>query len=269
MTGSAGQKRVPTHFLASLSLPLPSLAEQRRIAEVLDSAEALRAKRREAITQLNTLTRSIFLDMFGDPATNPKRWPTHPLGDVVAEVQIGPFGSLMHQSDYVDGGIPLVNPMHIVDGKIVVNAAQAVRPEKAQSLTRYWLREGDIVIGRRGEMGRCAVVGKIETGMICGSGSAIIRPDVKQARPTFLQALLSTSAIKALLERKALGVTMLNLNSVIIADVVVMLPPMGLQMAYERMVQMLETITQASVTSLTDLDALFVSLQHRAFRGEL
>jgi type I restriction enzyme S subunit len=67
MTGSAGQRRVPEHFLAGLTIPLPPLPEQRRIAEILDKADALRAKRRAALVQLDTLTQSIFLDMFGDP----------------------------------------------------------------------------------------------------------------------------------------------------------------------------------------------------------
>jgi type I restriction enzyme, S subunit len=74
MTGSAGQRRVPEHFLSNLEILLPSLEEQRRIAEILDRAEELRSKRREAIAQLDTLTQAIFLEMFGDPVTNPKGW---------------------------------------------------------------------------------------------------------------------------------------------------------------------------------------------------
>jgi hypothetical protein len=75
MTGSAGQRRVPSSFLSTFAIPLPPLDAQRRIAAVLDKADALRAKRRAALAQLDTLTQSIFLDMFGDPATNPKGWP--------------------------------------------------------------------------------------------------------------------------------------------------------------------------------------------------
>ena len=74
MTGSAGQRRVPQHFLADFQIPLPPLPEQRRIADILDRADALRAKRRAALAQLDTLTQSIFLEMFGDPAANPKKW---------------------------------------------------------------------------------------------------------------------------------------------------------------------------------------------------
>ena len=82
MTGSAGQRRVPANFLSTFDIPLPPLLLQRRIAEVLDKAEALRAKRRAALAQLDSLTKSLFLDLFGDPATNPKGWPTKPLGEI-------------------------------------------------------------------------------------------------------------------------------------------------------------------------------------------
>ena len=82
MTGSAGQRRVPENFLAKLEVPLPPLAEQRRIAEVLDRAESLRAKRRSTITQLDYLTQSLFLDLFGNPAGNPRNWPVKTLDDL-------------------------------------------------------------------------------------------------------------------------------------------------------------------------------------------
>ena len=106
MTGSAGQRRVPEHFLAGLTIPLPPLPEQRRIAEILDKADALRAKRRAALAQLDTLTQSIFLDMFGDPATNPKGWPVDALRNI-ADTTSG--GTPKRDVDaYFGGPIPWV-----------------------------------------------------------------------------------------------------------------------------------------------------------------
>ncbi len=98
MTGSAGQRRVPENFLAGLTIPLPPLPEQRRIAEILDKADALRAKRRAVLAQLDTLTQSIFLDMFGDPATNPKRWPKASLEELF---EIARGGSPRPIDDYI------------------------------------------------------------------------------------------------------------------------------------------------------------------------
>jgi type I restriction enzyme S subunit len=89
MTGSAGQRRVPEQFLSQLTIPLPPLREQRRIAAILDKADALRAKRRTALAQLDKLTQSIFLEMFGDPAANSKRWTERPVADYVEAFQGG------------------------------------------------------------------------------------------------------------------------------------------------------------------------------------
>src|SRR5690606_23830958 len=78
------QATVSRDALLSLNVPLPPISEQRRIAEILDKADALRAKRRDALTRLDTLTQSIFVDMFGDPATNPKGWPITKLGELIS-----------------------------------------------------------------------------------------------------------------------------------------------------------------------------------------
>ena len=88
MRGAAGQRRVPADFFASLQIPIPPLAEQRRITGILDAADALRAKRREALAQLDTLIQSTFLDMFGDPVTNPMEWEVTTV-DKVGSVQGG------------------------------------------------------------------------------------------------------------------------------------------------------------------------------------
>jgi type I restriction enzyme S subunit len=162
-------------LLKQLRIPLPRVPEQRRIAEILDKADALRAKRRAALAQLDTLTQSIFLDLFGDPATNPKRWPVSLLRESVARIQIGPFGSLLHQDDYIDRGIPLVNPKHIRQGAIEPEAAETISARKFAELASYHLRAGDVVMGRRGEMGRCAVVNEDSGPLLCGTGSLFIR----------------------------------------------------------------------------------------------
>ena len=82
MTGSAGQRRVPKHYFESLSVPLPPLPEQRRIAAILDQADALRAKRREALAELDSLTQSIFIEMFGDPVVNSMGWDCKPMSEI-------------------------------------------------------------------------------------------------------------------------------------------------------------------------------------------
>jgi type I restriction enzyme S subunit len=103
-------------------------------------------------------------------------WQTKKLGDFSAAISTGPFGSLLHKSDYVDDGVPLVNPTNMVNDRILPDVSMLISETTRQRLSNYVLEEGDIVVGRRGEIGRCAVVGPTEAGWLCGTGSFFIRP---------------------------------------------------------------------------------------------
>ena len=209
-------KQVNREDIGALPITVPSLHEQRRIAEFLDKADALRVKRQAALVQLDTLTQSIFIDMFGDPASNTKRWPVALLREATARIQIGPFGSLLHQQDYVKGGIPLVNPKHIQQRAIQPDPSETLSARKFAELDTYHLRAGDVVMGRRGEMGRCAIVNEGSGPLLCGTGSLFVRPDNEHTTSLFLLFLLSSVALRARLERLSLGQTLPNLNSQIV-----------------------------------------------------
>ncbi|MBC7193972.1 restriction endonuclease subunit S [Marinobacter sp.] len=116
--GRAAQAGFNKRDLSHLEFPLPPLAEQKRIAKILDAAEVLRAKRRESLAQLDVLLQSTFFDLFGDPIANPMGWRKDALSECSDSIQIGPFGSLLHKEDYVKHGVPLINPKHIVKGLI-------------------------------------------------------------------------------------------------------------------------------------------------------
>ena len=255
--------------LKILQIPLPPLAEQKRIAGILDAADALRAKRREAIAQLDTLLQATFLDMFGDPVTNPMGWEVRALKETKSRVQIGPFGSLLHKEDYIVGGVPLVNPMHIVSGQIHVGNEQTVAEQKAATLSNYRLQTGDVVMGRRGEMGRCAIVSDAEAGMLCGTGSLFFRPHPDELSSLFLARTFSSESMKRLLEGLSQGVTMPNLNRTMIEGLKVGLPPLDLQRGFTAIVQSVEHQKSSQRAHLAELDTLFASLQSRAFRGDL
>jgi type I restriction enzyme S subunit len=256
-------------YVAKINIPLPPLPEQRRVAEILDKADALRAKRRAALAKLDTLTQATFLDMFGDPATNPKGWPVVLLKECTARIQIGPFGSLLHQEDYVDGGIPLVNPKHIQKGAIQPDPSETVSARKYAELGTYHLQAGDVVMGRRGEMGRCAIVTEDSGPLLCGTGSLFIRPDNDQTTSLFLLFLLSSAALKSRLERLSLGQTLPNLNSQIVEGLKVPVPPPTAQRAFATSVAATRSITTAQNDHAIVMDSLFASLQHEAFRGAL
>ena len=154
--------------------------------------------------------------------------------DEVADIKIGPFGSLLHKEDYIEGGHALVNPSHIIEGRIVIDPQLTVSDEKYEELSVYALYKNDVVLGRRGEMGRCAVV--YEDGYICGTGSVIIRPNEKM-KPYFLQNILSSPSYKKVIEGKAVGVTMMNINVPIVSSLLIPALPITLQEEYLSLVE--------------------------------
>ena len=146
----------------------------------------------------------------------PEQWEQTYLGELAA-LKTGPFGSTLHKSDYRTGGIPVVNPMHIVDGKIVPSSGTTVAPETAERLAEFRLQRGDVVLGRRGDMGRCAVVGEAEHGWLCGTGSLIDSP-FTALDPHYLQKFLSSPDVVSCLEDASVGSTMVNLNQRILLE---------------------------------------------------
>ena len=265
----ASYPAVSDRVVLSSQIPLPSLPEQRRIASILDKADTLRSQRRAAVAKQDELLQSVFIDMFGDPVTNPKGWEVSSISATKSKVQIGPFGSLLHKEDYITGGVALINPMHIVAGKITPGVEQTVSPEKAIELSLYRMRAGDIVIGRRGEMGRCAVVTSAEEGMLCGTGSLFIRPDGSRFTSRYLMFALSSNSMKLYLESLSQGVTMANLNSSMVENLRIPVPPLTEQQRFTSIAEKIKKQKQQMHNSAKQLEALFASLQQRAFSGTL
>lgn len=250
-------------------IPRPPLAEQQRIAAILDAADALRTKRREALAQLDVLLQSTFLDLFGDPVLNPMGWDTPTVKKTNSIVQIGPFGSLLHKEDYVVGGVSLINPKHIRNGGIIPSSDETVSTSKFTELSAYQLCQGDVIMARRGEMGRCAVIDAKTDGLLCGTGSLFIRPNAELLHPIYLLMVLSSVSMRKYLEKVAWGVTMANLNRSKVEKLHIPLPPLDLQRRFATIVAAVERQKAWQRAHLAELDTLFAALQHRAFAGEL
>jgi type I restriction enzyme S subunit len=151
-------------------------------------------------------------------------WRTLKLAEVADSISTGPFGSMLHKSDYVIDGIPLVNPVNIVDSRIVPSSKMMIGEETRNRLSKYILRKGDIVVGRRGDLGRCAVVTEKEDGWLCGTGSCFIRLS-KKMDERFFALYFSSGPIRRFLEESSVGTTMSNLNHGILNELPVPLPP--------------------------------------------
>src|SRR6185437_3217663 len=131
--------------LGSLKIPLPPLPEQRRIADVLDRAEALRAKRRAALAQLDTLTQAIFIDMFGDPTQNPRGWKSKALADLVRDDDSINYGVVQPGDEY-DGGVPLIRVGDLVEGCVNHSTLKRISPSIEASYKRSRLRGDEILV---------------------------------------------------------------------------------------------------------------------------
>jgi type I restriction enzyme S subunit len=260
-------KQVNREDIGELAICLPPPHEQRRIAEVLDRAEALRAKRRAALAQLDTLNQSIFLDMFGDPATNPKGWPVRPLQEVVREGTIVTYG-IVQAGEEFPGGVPYIRTGDIVGGETGIDGLRHTAPEIAARFARSRVETGDIVMSIRATVGTTALVPVELNGANLTQGTARIAPGRSTDRHYLLRYLRSAGT-QHWISRQIKGATFREITLARLRELPVALPPLSLQRDFARRVVAVEKLRASHRASLAELDALFGSLQHRAFRGEL
>ena len=228
------QNNINLSILRSMQVPIPELAIQRKIAEQIEAVSAQIEASEIQLGSLDSLIKSRFVEMFGDPCDPANdSFPREPI-DSFCELRTGPFGSSLHKEDYVSGGHPIVNPSHITESKIEIDSDLTIDGDAYAALTPYHLNIGDVVMGRRGEIGRCAVVAK--TGLVCGTGSMILRPNPNRCHSDFLQRVISFPSFALALEREAVGVTMKNLNAKIVGNATVILPPIKLQQDFDAFV---------------------------------
>ncbi len=215
---------------------LDTLEKQAEIVETLSKCESVIAARTKELQKLDELIKARFVELFGDPVCNPKGWDKTALS-LEAEIKIGPFGSLLHKEDYITGGHALINPSNIIEGKIAPDNDLTISDEKYAELAAYQLKEGDVVMGRRGEMGRCAVVDR--PGLLCGTGSLLIRSK-GDLSADYIQKIISFPSFKRTIEDMAVGQTMPNLNVPIVSDFQIIKPPKKVQDDYYTFVEQVD-----------------------------
>ncbi len=226
-----------------LKILLPSMVDQKKIANYLDRETAhidalitekermlalLEEKRTALISQ--AVTRGLNpdaplkpsgLDWLGDI---PAHWEIAQLRFVCHSLQTGPFGSQLHAKEYVDNGIPVINPAHLKENQIKPDMGITVSEDVALRLSVHRLKVGDIVFARRGELGRCAVVNDIETGWICGTGCLRLRCNLDVIEPNYVAMLFRATAAAKSLTLMSVGSTMDNLNTEILGHFRIPLP---------------------------------------------
>lgn len=268
-TQATGVPHINLGILKRFAVPVPPLDEQRRIAEVLDRAETLRAKRRAALAQLDTLTQSIFLDLFGDPVTNLKRWPMLMLRDVLAI----PLRNGLSPSTTGSVSARVLTLSAVTGDRFNLEATKTSTfestPPQAQSV-----HADDLLICRGN--GNLRLVGKAyfpsQSMPDVTFPDTIIaaRIDPHKINRLFLQHVWNSSSVRRQIESLARTTNgTFKVNQTILEGIAFPSPPSDLQQDFANRVASVENLKTIQRRSLAELDALFASLQHRAFRGEL
>lgn len=255
LSGTA-QSFIKASDVKSHLVHLPPIDEQRRIAAVLDAADALRAKRREALAKLDTLTQAIFIDMFGSGG-----WPTSRLGDEVETTSGGtPSRRKPH---FFQGSIPWVKSGEVAQG-VVNDTGEHISEEALTASSTKLMPPGTVLLAMYG-----ATVGAVgELGIEAATNQAVccITPSATMSREYLIGLLKS---MKDELVAKSAGGAQPNISQTIIRDLRVPVPPVSRQAAYAMRVEAVAAATERSRSSLSALDGLFAAVQQRAFRGEL
>lgn len=260
-------KNLTTDQIKDIEVPDLPVAEQRRIAKVLDRAEALRAKRRAALAQLDSLTQSFFLDLFGDPAINSKGWPTMTLDDLCRGIT-----DIDHKMPIaVEEGVPFISAKDLSDdGRISFENVKRISQEDFRRLSRKSKPEkGDIIYSRIGvNLGKARMV-EVDFDFLASYSCCTIKPNREFVDATYLCSLLDSPFILRQAHKGVRAIAVPDLGMGEIKAFRMIVPPVELQREFARRVQAVEKLKTAQRASLAELDALFASLQHRAFRGEL
>lgn len=267
----ASYPAVSNAIVGASEVPLLTVREQQRVSAILDKADAIRRKRQEAIALTEQLLRSTFLEMFGDPVTNPKHWPISPFGDVLGELR---YGTSQKCSDRPEPGMmPVLRIPNIAGGVIDASDLKYTHLADAElELTR--LRDGDILFvrsnGNPEYIGRCAVFhGSDEYAFASYLIRGRIRADANFS-VDFAQAVMSFPSFRAQLVREARTTAgNYNISTEGLRNLRLIHPPLDLQQAFLRRANGVARLAKRYADSLSEADHLFNSLVQRAFSGQL
>lgn len=209
------RSRISRSNLGAISLPLPPLGEQRRIAEVLRSVDEAIAAASLVIAQADEAFEAVLADLFsryGDASTKLKSYC------LAGGLQTGPFGSQLKADDYVDFGVPIIMPVDLTPKGMNFVAAKKAPVAKSRELARHILQPGDVLFARRGEIGRCGLYLEGDPVAMCGTGCLRARLDVAKIDPALAYFLIQSRQARDWLRAHAVGATMPNLNTAIIGE---------------------------------------------------
>ena len=250
---------------SEILIPLPPLSEQRRIASILDQADELRQKRQQAIEKLDQLLQATFIDMFGDPVSNPKGWNLGKLGDVIHSAKDGPHVS----PSYSETGIPFLSTRHVRAGKIVWGDLKFITEEDAQI---HWKKckptRGDILYTKGGTTGLAAVV-DTDLDFAVWVHVALLKTNHDKVRSEWLVSMLNTQYCYEQSQRYTHGIANRDLGLKRMVNIEMYIPPLNEQDKFVNFKNKLLKNNLLFESSYSSLEQLFKSLQNQAFNGTL
>ena len=258
-------KEISKTVIANVEIPLPPLAEQRRIASILDQADELRQKRQQAIEKLDQLLQATFIEMFGDPVSNPKGWDVGCIGDMLESVKYGSSDKAT-----LDGEIPILRMNNLTySGEMDLRDLKYIT--KAQADEKYLVKEGDILFNRTNSkelVGKTAVYVGPEPMAYAGY---LVRGRTKGSfAPEYISAFLNSPWGKEKLQSMCKSIVgMANINAKEFQSIVLPIPPENEQMYFKTRVLAIREKKQLLVNQLNVFETLFKSLQNQAFSGTL
>jgi type I restriction enzyme, S subunit len=270
------KKGATVHSLQSgavenLRVPVPNLEQQRQIVDLLSRAEGIVRLRREAQKKAAEIIPALFIDMFGDPATNPKGWPVRALGELLRN---GPSNGLYkHQSAY-GSGTPILRIDGFYDGKVQNLALlKRVSLDSEAERNRFALTTGDIVINRVNSpeyLGKSAIIPALSEPTVYESNMMRFAVDTQQVLPEFVIALLQQpTSRRQFLAKAKHAINQSSINQQDVKSLPVILPPLAAQTRFEEVSRSLLSVVAQQTEALKKAEATFQVLLSRTFSRDL
>lgn len=271
LAAGANINNLRSQHLDDLTIDLPPIDEQRRIAAILDKADAIRSKRREAIAKLDQLLQSVFLNMFGDPVSNPMKWPVWQLVDLTVGktgVKAGPFGSTLKKEFYAASGYRVYGQEQVIAGRLDIGDYY-IDAERFERLKSCAVAAGDLLISLVGTYGKTLIVPEgFEPGII-NPRLLKVAPNLALVRTEYLQRMLAVDSVQRSLTSSSHGGTMGILNAGILKALSVPVPPLKLQFEFIERQKAILSLAASTARSLGGIESLAKGLEQSAFEATI
>jgi type I restriction enzyme S subunit len=266
--GGAAQPNISTKTIGELEIPLPPLPQQQKIAAILDAADALRQNNKVLIAKYDELTQALFLDMFGDPVSNPKGWEKREILDLINPSRPITYGILMPKEDVKPLGIPYIKVIDVKNGQILHDRVCHTTEIIESKYKRSRLKENDLLISIRGHVGRICLVPQIYINANITQDTA--RLDFKkEIEPLFAEYCLGSIEFQRYMSKYVKGAGVKGINLGDLKKLLLIVPDINIQKRFAIATLSLKLQKDLAQKSFAKSEDLFNSLLQKAFKGEL